>query len=1593
MNHELIDPETVGTLTTQEAPEAESIITADNVASIFSSPQSAGNSRTGDLSVQNAMIQGRPTDMPTIELAKSDFDATASLAASAENVFLELEGKLSDAGRAFSEISPDNLPGVIEQLVQGQEQVNTMRASPVSTELAVIQKAANVPLGQAVKEELAVSLAMRNEISKMLDDQGMLEFVADISGNFVPFRMGQDFSDLQSNIENSPELNKHLSGDNITSMISTWQALGTDRKLKLLPELTEAVLAATGVDYSLGLGIPFLKSDKNVLNAAGILLRFLQPEGGERAELTRDILTVVDVVGLGLGSGIRGAKSTAQAAKISTALAKIPKGTRQAMEGLLLKAADYSRRKHSPVKLIAQAGDNKTAAAINLSVMADKDIARAYGIPADVAYGNSMPMQFNATSPEWIKGLVSETAEAMNEYIRGQAGFVRSMTSESRLMRIGALDASERRLVVTNFEQEMASKGEDLLLEGISMTDFKVIDGTVGADGFKFEYTLTNSKQQLISTDGTGVPISSTHTGFRSWKVDEVTGNFVETAKDLMSPSASSIPGLSPGTRSVTKPGLGRDFNDAVKDSIAIADVETATKAAINEQWLEANATVSSAGDLAGRARIDAIELAGDNYTNKSSQITGRVFTERELIAGVHTDSGTIHLTKPNEVEAYYKRRVFSDSIHSMRNYASRRELQLAGFENSIVVKGAPLAVKRFDTSEAAIISASQRPGYAVWLSEHDVSTVLTPALIQQQYDAGKVLVRSRNDWNTSGASELAGGGEVVEYVFIEPNKLMNLPEQVLHYKVGYVPKIDLNVEFVVKQKRTVNKQGVPGHTQDSVIGKFASEQDADTFLQRQVDLLLAKDPALVPEEVALQFEKVGAGGMSQLERMEGALGGQGGLYTGVRSRDEILMGLDGDKVERMAPGEAFGRYIDHMGNILSRNEWRIGQEKRWLNTVKEMVAATGEKIDIRGFNGTNLPNTPLGKALAVKRDYLNTVNRVPTRQESMFEGAAQKYHDWALNGARGMGLNKNAIKHALWLKHADPIASVLTANMHLYLGAMNPAQIYVQASAAVVALSLSKISSMPHIMASTAKFAMLDNVKNESALAKLLSKLTGMDDAVARETEMYLAWKRSGLLESVRGNADMNYMSATGLGMTDDILRNGGNASLLFYRAGELANRRISFISAFTNWQAENSSVVLLKDGKFVNDDALAKIVNMANQTMLELNGANKAWFQGGADKAAPQRIAAMSTQFLQVLAKTVEATFKGTKRGGFTTQQKGRIAAGQLLFHGAAGVPLVSIGAAAMVDWLGVADDDGVLANTINQGMTGVIAQQVFGADIEVANRAALLQGTLSSSQDIMMSKDPMWKKLFSLAGTTGERVSSAVQDTSMVLRSQVFTTMAELSPMLSHNRAGETEMSVPTMIETATDIATIWAGVTTSGRNLLKARMMHNAGKILDRRSRLTLDESRTPFTFADKLGVAFGFQMTREARKRIMVNTRKDIEEEISEAAQTVIKAYHRYIYTHDMNPAYADTVTRVTQLMHETLDNEWKIERMMSLVNKEIYNEPTSAENRELKSFFERTVPERLAEGVILDTDVSLGKIFREQAIVQPFQKILEQENK
>lgn len=1620
--------------------------------------------RRPQVSGQLASLRGDSTSL--VELAKADVEINneAILAVEANAVYDAMNEELGGvAERALIDRGMD--PALVaEQLIGANKQIEELRASPISQEWAVLKQASVQPLDPDLHREIALSFAMTNTLAKLSDEMGVGDYVADIFPLIIPFRETVAWEQVKAGIRGQSLLNNYVTGNDIEGMITSWQGLEIARKEILYPVLVQTILESLSLTTPPLFGSA--KMEPNTLLAITMLLRFFQPEGGRRASRDQKLFAAVDALDVGLGSIAaavridkaakaaaaarfrgkptvevpvpvdasiasaaerfapepvidvqgqakavgRAARKEAQRAGVSRKAARdigkqarkderarlireLPQPVRLEMEAIMLNATARAIRENTIPHLLARAGNRRVAADINLSAMTTPEVAKAYGIHSDDAIDNVMPFQTRDWMPQVIEGLVPETAAKINQFMMQAERKVRTMTNESDLLRFGVLDAPERVRVVRNFLSQMDRVGEDMLMEGITLSDVRVLDETI--DSFTFEYTITRTTDDLPET----------FTGRRSWRVKDATGNYTETVLANVEPTASNIPGLSPSAASVTKAGTLKDFNDTFKEAHILQDIEVSAIARINELWLDANRLLGGLGKQRARARVDAVELAGDEFVNPDIAERGKVFSVRELAAGIHVkgkkgEDTLVYLTDPKEVEAYYKRRLVSDAFSGMQNWVTRRELEVLGFKLinvKVGEKSIPLIARPFEQARNAKAALRNKKGFEAYDGVTGRVVSLDNNLVDEMYDRGMVLTRLQEDWNVTGNAQMLGGRHV-EFVFTSRQGVVTLPQQVVHYKQGYVPKISEGVEFVVRQKFSYKKAGAIDGTKIRALRAFASKQDADTFIKLMATKLAGKT-GITLEQALLRFDRADGSVMAQVERMQNNMSGSNGLFTGIRAQDDLLMGLDGVDITRMSPGEAYGRYVDHLGTQVSKNEWRMAKEQQWINTARLEFPELRQRIT--GFSIRDIPSdTEKGKALIRLHKQIQQWNRVPGRKESLYQSQIQHLNDWMLNGLNKVpGVQLNALPNFMNFKHTQATNGAMTASMHLLLGSLTMSQLFVQSISSVIALSLRPIRETPGIIRDAFRFGYFDNIRNEGVLSTIAKKLGRATDEdiklTGRDLDMYRAWDRSGQRESVRSNADMNYMASTGLGMTANMMRKAGNGSLYLYRTGELVNRRVSFISAYS-WA----------EGKFPrlnrkSDEFLEQVLKRSNVTMLELNAANKAWWQGGRGANAGQKLLQMTTQFLQIAAKTTELILKGEKRGGFSLREKTRIALGQTVMFGSAGVPPLAWFGTEVVgilaDAMGLDRNDAedvqtiqIIATAYNQGMIGTIATTFMGADVKVSSRLSIAANIVDTAWDILASEDPLMLKLLGVSGVGGERIYSAYGDVSATLRlatSKTLEAMAELEPYALADRRNTEPLTGGEMLAVAKSLGAALASIPSSTRGLFKAYIMQQHHIILSNKGHILVADD---FNLATEIAVAMGFQTNREVALRVVTLDRKNFDDIVRNASDIIVRQYHQLAFLHNNDPDYASLVTKQVMFIQERMGNDWLVESLRKSLQARLRDNPQTKEERELAGFFERHMDGPLTQGIMADLG-PLNEITGQAPVVLPFVNIIKPE--
>jgi len=1592
---------------------------------------------------QLAAARGKLLETQALEAASVVPDQDDELSRAANELMDEVEAEIAGVASQVAGTHPAGVKGALDELNAGMKAVNRRRNHPVFPEMVVIEQATTIPLAERLHEDMAVNLANKNVLHKMMDEQGLFSVATGIEflGLSVPLRHTLIWEQIKEGIENNDVLSLHITGDSIAGMITSFQRLSPAKRQILFPVLMNTVIAASGIES------PILPSgqltDKNMLGAISALIFFLDPEGANRASLEQKVILGLDLIPalaairnlnrvrptLGNIEAFTAARKAAEAratggarrprpdtgfgfdpkreretttvdgeftVKTNKAIAGLPKPVRQRMELLLRDATVRATREDSLMSLIARTGDKLQAARFGVAAMHDDVILRAAGINVQDILHSAMPWQ----NKEWINAtipnIIPELQQEFNDFHRRLEGSLRALSTESDLMQIGALNAIEKIAAKESFFEKMQKVTSDYMLEGTHLTGLKV--GTETAGGFEFEYTLASVTGLFREVKGTV-----------AWGIDDVTGNFTETVKNLKESPLGDLPGQSPFSWSSTKPGIERDFGDSVLTAVRASDLAVALKKRTLEFWR--NASSSIALSQKKQRRVQAVEMAGSDYINEGTQQRGRVFTPAELTMGIPISprivqqfglkETRIRLNDPAEVLAYYKRRDYTDYLNGVTNFALRRELQVEKYNTYFINSPAgekSTLVRPFPTLADALVEIRGKVGFHIYDQATMTTQPVTKSLLTTLYEQGRALGRSREDWNISG-NDLATGGEVVEFFIIDPVQIFPLPDQIAHYHPGYVPDISLGVEFVVRQKFPVQKRGVSERFVNKALRKFASRKDAKTYIELMKVQYAKKHPNISPKQLETMFEIADGSQMSQYRRAVDNLGGMNGLVTGTRAQDDILLGLEGIHPDRVSPNDALGRALDIIGDKLTINVWRMGEQQRWLNTVK---AETG-RTPLLGFKATPVPPGPLGDALNQMRKQIEVWTGVPTAKETAFETLVQRYHDSALTGVRafdkftGMGLSKEGIKHALWLKHADPLAAWRNANTHILLGFLNPSQLAVQASAMSVALSLSEIKNIPGILHTTAMWTILDNIQDETALSKMLELLKPIIGEVtngelkALDDGMYMMWRRGGLLEAIENNADIRQVTQTGVGLSAMVLRRLKNISLVAYRAGEAINRRVAFIAA-------HARVKKARPHAKLDDEFLVETLNEANKTMMLLNPANRSYWQGGPQAGTAQNLLATMTQFWQVGVKPMEMLAKPEKRGGFSGRQKNRGVMGQWILFGAMGLPFLGAYGPGFVRWtadkMGLdsenPDDLAILGNVaslFNQGPIGFMSLMLTGIEVDLSGRFSIGRGPFDLLNDLLTGEDPLWVRALGLTNETLKRVGEATVDVAAELGvtnfSQLMVALGRLSPLALADRSEDPPLTAEKFLTVAQEIFDIGLTIPSSGRKILQTRIMVNAGVILNRRGQVV---TRRDFTTAEKLATIFGFTLTSVSGIYEMQRTERDEDLMVRYASDVFIRKMHRWVYLYKMDPKFAASVTDMKATLDKSFNSNFLREQFRANIARRIWEDPQTLEEKQLLRFFEKQAVDEITNGALLDINNWIGAkgVLSRQPVVVPF---------
>lgn len=855
---------------------------------------------------------------------------------------------------------------------------------------------------------------------------------------------------------------------------------------------------------------------------------------------------------------------------------------------------------------------------------------------------------------------------------------------------------------------------------------------------------------------------------------------------------------------------------------------------------------------VTGRGAWKTLTPAGRRRVEEVDAVIMKGNLNKEVYTPSQLTSGELGFTLDDQqIEAYYNVRSLMDGVYFLRNAAKRSELEIKGIRNVNLTEDIRQMARPYDDYAAASSSLRSSPHTRVHDSETHRVLLKDDFDLEEAYANGKVLVRYEEAVDV-------GLDTKVYYSLVDKDQVTDLPAEVINYTPGYVPQISKDAVYFVKVRTPTSVDGksvsaTSSSAEVTTVREFDNKADAELWAHQQ-NLALREQGVTAEQKIYEALQD------SQLERERAASGmgesfsGTGGLYTGKRATQEILFGLEGRPREMVNSFEAISRNLAALSKYVPRNEWRMGMERQAVVTANRLLGAdSGHRFtsfeDLR-----SAPDTDAGKVIKSMYTQIRDWTGMPTSTELAFQDATRRLIDTSFGkkmpGAKKMLLN---------MRQKDPVGAARATAFHSLLGWYNPRQLWIQAQGLAVAASMNILrpDQLMLVIRDQTALQMLQHMEGTAKQIAHVAKATGMDRAYLEN--MYNAWKRSGLQDSVLTNAD-HAAAAVGHGITMDALSRAADQGLFFYRGGELLNRRFSFSTAFRERYGS------AKGAFDIDDISLGELIDRSNNFMLNMSKGNRAAWQRGA--------LSLTFQFNQVSQKAMESVLG--LNGNFTTAERWKILAGQIGLYGAAGIPLGSMGAHWLMEMLGYGTQQELEQNVgpevvklANEGFIGWLTLTALNADLEVGPDSSLAQGIETIIDDLFFEERNFAEMVLGAFGNT----STNFWDGLTAVPKKLSFASVTGNP-----------------VDYVKALGSPFLNSISFSRNVDRAIFMHNFEKIINERSGQTVIDG--PFNAATIAAQAAGFRTRQEAdyyRGRVQIDSRKDYLNSVSE---NMVKLYYQ-----------------------------------------------------------------------------------------------------
>lgn len=485
--------------------------------------------------------------------------------------------------------------------------------------------------------------------------------------------------------------------------------------------------------------------------------------------------------------------------------------------------------------------------------------------------------------------------------------------------------------------------------------------------------------------------------------------------------------------------------------------------------------------------------------------------------------------------------------------------------------------------------------------------------------------------------------------------------------------------------------------------GRITLEDEFETVLDRSLPSAYVKTPA------SQKFSQETAdNGLQTFGRTTGRM-----YYS---KKGDRLKGYDGRPAPILNPSETIQAAVDNVSRLGAFGNYKLQAANRFLTTFEKFMdpASLQKGASPLAKVQTGVLREDAKKAMPSLQSTFDTQKAIVGRVLNWETATDRGLSTFQRQLDRALEKTELGVKASNWARESNPFNALRGFAFHTKLGMFNVGQFVLQSSTSVQAALLSpnyvKINPLQAYASGVVMRFVAEYPKNPVALAKNSSLRKTLGFKTEEDfAEMILAYKNSGW-----GNVDNSHLlmnSGAGEGLAGKVGAGAGferfkKGSSFFFTEAERWNRAVAFTVAWR--EAREKALTHLKHKPSRKDpDFMNEVMHKTDVYSFQMTQESRAAWQKG--------FASIPTQFFSYQSRMVELLFGKSLTGN----QKIKLAAGQTLMYGSAGVVGVGMVSDAFQDASGKPFEEGTLPWVLDRGLWDSLIHFSTGSNVGVSDR----------------------------------------------------------------------------------------------------------------------------------------------------------------------------------------------------------------------------------------------------------------------------------